>query len=101
VARPETEEIRDLLHDLREPVGAFVIYLSLLDDEEVSPEARRHLEAMLASVKRMVEGLARITARFGIETATPLGIVAGRDRMHRVRTPTPGSAVSRGSGAID
>jgi hypothetical protein len=78
-ATPSTDEIGQLLHDLREPIGAFVIYLSLLDNEVLSAEGRHHLEAMLGNVQRMVKVVADLAAGFGLErgSSTPLAILSG------------------------
>jgi hypothetical protein len=40
VSSPQPNEIRRLLHALREPVGAFVIRIALLDDEKLSDDAQ-------------------------------------------------------------
>jgi hypothetical protein len=83
---PNRNEIRGLLHALREPVGAFVIHLSLLDDEDLSEEARSHLEAMLVNVQRMVEALGDITSSFDLEagSSTPLSVlIAQRQAIPR------------------
>jgi hypothetical protein len=93
---PETDETRKLLHALREPVGAFAIYVSLLDDEELSARAQHHLDAMLVSIERMTAALAAITSRFGLELgdSTPLAI------LNHDRHPQRGAARgSRGSAA--
>ena len=82
---PSTDEIRDLLHEVREPIGALVIYLSLLDNEALSAEGRHHLEAMLGNVQRMVKGVAGLVEGFGLErgSATPLAILtSGRTNGH-------------------
>src|SRR5688572_21117943 len=50
------------MHALREPLGTVAIRLSLLDDEAMSDEAREHLEAMLASVHRMMKAMSAIRA---------------------------------------
>jgi hypothetical protein len=67
---------------MREPVGTLLIYLSMLDDEDMSDEARRHLDVMLTSVTRMTEALAAMTKRFELELgdSTPLAIISHEDR---------------------
>jgi hypothetical protein len=87
---PGTDETRKLLHALREPVGAFAIHVSLLDDEELSARAQHHLDAMLISVERMTAALAAITSRFGLELgdSTPLAI------LNQDRRPQRGSTSS-------
>lgn len=80
---PRIDEIRQLVHALREPIGAFVIHASLIEDEQLSDTAREHLIAMLSNVERMVGALAEITSRFGLELgdATPLAMItAGENR---------------------
>jgi hypothetical protein len=79
---PRTDEIRRLVHALREPVGAFVIHVSMIEDERLSDDVREHVAAMLSSVERMVGALADITSRFGLELgdATPLSMIASEDR---------------------
>ena len=74
---PDTAEVRRLLHALRGALGSFVIHLAIVDDQEVSQDARAHLDAMLANVDRMVEALAAITESFGLEggKSTPLAIL--------------------------
>jgi signal transduction histidine kinase len=74
---PEKDEMSRLLHDLREPLGAFVIYLALLDDEKLSDDGRKHLESMLGSVQRMVTAVGEIASSFGLEPgkSTPLAIL--------------------------
>jgi hypothetical protein len=86
---PTTSEIRQLVHALREPVGAFMIYLSLLDDHEFDGEARQHLKAMLEDVSRMSDALAEITRRFGLELgdSTPLAMIARTDRRRHGDLP--------------
>ncbi len=38
---PKNDEIRRLVHSLREPVGAFAIHIELLDDQDLNASARR------------------------------------------------------------
>jgi hypothetical protein len=52
VATPDIAEIRRLLHALREPLGAFVIHLELLDREELSVAGRSELKTMRANMER-------------------------------------------------
>ena len=79
---PRTDEIRRLVHALREPVGAFVIHVSMIEDERLSDDAREHVAAMLSSVERMVGALADLTSRLGLEIGdtTPLSLIASEDR---------------------
>lgn len=85
LSAPTTDEIRRLMHALREPVGALVINLSLLDNEGLTPAARERLDAALGNVQRMVEAIATITARFGLEcgSSTPLAMLNKQDRRPR------------------
>ena len=80
--RPDPDELRRLMHALREPVGAFVIRLSLIEEEAVNEETREHLESMLASAHQMVKALSAITSCFGLEagSATPLAILSNQER---------------------
>jgi hypothetical protein len=73
--------LRRILHDLRDPVGAFVIHLSMLDDRGLDEDVQRHVDAMLGAVQRMVGALADLTAQFELERgkSTPLAIL-NRDR---------------------
>jgi len=86
------------MHALREPVGAFVINLSMLDDENLSTEGRERLEAMLANVQRMVEALTELTAGLGLErgSSTPLAMLSRqsppRKQSHPHGGPDHGSA---------
>ena len=85
---PRTDEIRRLVHALREPVGAFVIHVSMIEDEQLTDDVREHVQAMLSNVERMVGALADITSRFGLELGdtTPLSLIASEDfRESRVR----------------
>ena len=78
VSSPQPNEIRKLMHALREPVGAFVIRIALLDDEKLSDDARDHINAMLVSVQKMMRALTEMTARFGLDAGetTPLAILS-------------------------
>ena len=77
------------MHALREPTGALVINLSLLDNESLSAEGRQHLDATLGNVQRLVDAIAAITARFGLEcgSSTPLAMLnkQGHPGKHRPR----------------
>jgi hypothetical protein len=46
----------------------------------LSDEARERVDAMLGNVQRMMDALANITSRFGLELgdASPLALIAGR-----------------------
>jgi len=79
---PRTDEIRRLVHALREPIGAFVIHASLIEDDDLNDEAREHVRALLSNVERMVGALAAITSRFGLELgdSTPLALIADGSR---------------------
>jgi hypothetical protein len=81
-ARPGNEEIARLLHELREPMGAFVIYLALLDDEPLSEDGKRHLDTMLGNVQRMVATIGKIASSFGLEKSTPLAILSADRSAH-------------------
>lgn len=50
---PDPHEVGRFVHALRQPLGAFVNYLALLEEEQLTAEAQKHLEAMHADVKRM------------------------------------------------
>lgn len=50
-------ELRRLLHELREPLGAFAVYVELLDAEEMSTAAKANLKAMHGNLERMTEAL--------------------------------------------
>jgi hypothetical protein len=77
MSAPDTDEARRLLHALRGALGSFVIHLAIVDDQEMSQDARTHLDAMLVNVDRMVEALAAISASFGLAggKSTPLAIL--------------------------
>jgi signal transduction histidine kinase len=64
---PNTDGIDRLLHDLREPIGAFIIYLSLLENEELSADGRRHVEAMVRNARRLAKMIGDITEALGFE----------------------------------
>jgi len=92
MSAPTTDELRRLMHALREPIGALVINLSLLDNEDLSASGRERLEATLGNVHRMVEAIADLTASFGLEcgSSTPLAMLSkqgqpydGRGRSYR------------------
>jgi hypothetical protein len=93
---PTTDEIRRLMHALREPVGALVINLSLLDNERLSAEGRQRLDASLSNVHRMVEAIAEMTARFGLEcgSSTPLAMVSKSDLPGRRHPRNESASVS-------
>jgi hypothetical protein len=57
-----------------------VIRLTLLDEEELSADARRHVESMLASANGMIAALAEITARLDLPggSSTALAILNRR-----------------------
>jgi len=78
VAAPKHDEICRLVHALREPVGAFSIHLTLLDDGKLSENGHKQLDAMLGNVERMAAALSDITKAFGLETvnSTPLAILS-------------------------
>ena len=48
-------EIRELLHRLREPLGALAIRLDLLEREPLSPAAQINLKAMQVEMERARE----------------------------------------------
>jgi len=80
-----TDDLRQLLHALREPVGAFAIKLALLDDEQLSDDARRCINQMLSEVERMAEAISAISSHFRLEVgdATPLAIISQNGRAPR------------------
>jgi hypothetical protein len=82
MATPRADEIRRLLHALREPVGAFAINVALLDDEALNEAARQNVNAMLSNVQHMTKALAAITKAFRLEVgdATPLAIPSQNGR---------------------
>jgi len=87
LSKLDNAEIAHLLHELREPVGAFVIYLALLDDEEVGKEARKHLDSMRTNVQRMVGAIADIASGFGLEgdgNSAPVRVTGHDRRPHGV-----------------
>jgi signal transduction histidine kinase len=57
VAPLDAAELRRLLHELREPLGAFAIYVALLEGEEITTAAQAHLKAMHGNVERMTAAL--------------------------------------------
>ena len=87
MAVPKIDEIRRLLHALREPVSAFSIYLSLLDNGDLGASRRPHLDAMHANVEHMSKALAEITSAFGLEVggSTPLAVLSEDRSSNRVR----------------
>jgi hypothetical protein len=87
LATPRADEIRRLLHALREPVGAFAINVALLDDEALEPAARQRLNAMISNVERMTNALAAITKAFRLEVgdSTPLPLINGNGRDTSVK----------------
>jgi len=66
------------MHALREAVGAFVLRVALLEDADLSEDARNTRDAMLGDVERMVRALRAMTDAFGLElrSPTPLEMVA-------------------------
>jgi hypothetical protein len=66
-------------------MGALVTHLALLDDKPLDNEARRHVEAMLANVDRMINVLGDLTAALELEPgkSTPLAILTRGRRMQR------------------
>jgi hypothetical protein len=64
---PRTDQIRRLMHALREPVGAFAINLSLLADDDLNGQARKRVATMKTNVRRMTEALSEIAAAFDLE----------------------------------
>ena len=83
---PKADEIRRLLHALREPVGAFAINVALLDDETLNEAAREKMNVMLSNVERMTKAMAAITKAFGLEAgdSTPLSLIHGNGRRRRI-----------------
>ena len=83
---PTQDEVRRLLHAMREAVGAFVIRVALLEDQDLSESGRTTRDAMLHDVERMARALRAMTDAFGLEMhgATPLAMLNPR------RTPPEG-----------
>jgi hypothetical protein len=52
VANMDQSAIRELLHRLREPLGALAIRLGLFEHELLSPAAQSNLEAMQMEMER-------------------------------------------------
>ncbi len=44
--KPDISEVRHLLHDLRDPLGAFFIHVGLLEGTELTAEGQSYLKAM-------------------------------------------------------
>lgn len=59
-------ELRLLLHELREPLGAFTIYVALLEREEMTTAAQAYLKTMHGNVERMTAALNALD--FALET---------------------------------
>jgi len=94
VSPTTTDEMRRLLHRLREPLGAFAIRLTLIDDAALDEDSRAHVDAMLAEVQRMTHALEAITARFGLEVGdcTPLAIIQRESRRLESQRSNPSRA---------
>jgi hypothetical protein len=82
LGHPKADEIRRLLHALREPVGAFAINVALLDDQALNEAERQKMNAMISNIERMTNALAAITKAFGLEVgdSTPLPLINGNGR---------------------
>jgi hypothetical protein len=86
MSAPTNDQIRRLLHGLREPVSAFAIHVSLLDDTQLDASARRSVDAMLANVEHMTKAFTAITKAFGLEVDdTPLAMLSENGRGSRIR----------------
>jgi signal transduction histidine kinase len=80
LAPPKPDDVRRLMHELREPLGSFAIRLSLLDEADLSRDARRHLDVMRTSVQRMAKTIGEITTAFGLEDSAALAILSDADQ---------------------
>jgi hypothetical protein len=77
---PTPDEVRRLMHAMREAVGAFVLRVALLEDADLSESARDTRDAMLHDVERMSRALRAMTEAFGLEHhgSTPLAMLNPR-----------------------
>jgi len=69
VAGADSLDLRRIVHDLRQPLGAIANRAYLLEDEPLSAEGRRHLAALDADVKRLAKQLEELTAAFDSDPA--------------------------------
>jgi len=60
VTAPESDEIRRLLHVLREPLGAFSIELGLLDTESMTTADQARVKRMRVEMERASKALTAI-----------------------------------------
>ena len=86
---PTQNEARRLMHAMREAVGAFVIRVALLEDQDLSESARTTRDAMLHDVERMARALCAMTDAFGLEMdgSTPLAMLNSRRARTEGRSP--------------
>jgi hypothetical protein len=84
---PTQDEVRRLMHAMREAVGAFVIRVALLEDRDLSESARTTRDEMLHDVERMTRALRAMTEAFGLERgpSTPLSMLNTPPRPRRNR----------------
>jgi signal transduction histidine kinase len=69
VRPPNTAEIRQLIHDLREPLGALAINLELLESEPQTTAAQSGIKAMQVNMERAIAALEEIA--FVLENGHP------------------------------
>ena len=89
--RPTIKEIGIMMHALREAVGAFVIRVAMLEDEDLSERGRTTRDAMLSDVERMARALRAMTDAFDLEQtgSTPLALLNPRpSRSTHARSST-------------
>ena len=60
----DPRDLRRIVHELRQPLGAIANRAYLLEDEPLSAEGRKHLAALDADVKRLAKQLEELTAAF-------------------------------------
>jgi signal transduction histidine kinase len=64
MASADPSDLRRIVHDLRQPLGAIANRAFLLGDEPLTSEGRRHLAALDADVKRLAKQLEELSAAF-------------------------------------
>jgi hypothetical protein len=62
------DNLRRLMHELRESVGAFAIHLSKLADGTLDSDGRDRIDKMRANARQMDKALAEIVILFGLDT---------------------------------
>jgi signal transduction histidine kinase len=55
-------DLRHIIHELRQPLGAMANRAYLLEDEPLSAEGRKHVAALSADVKRLAATLDELAA---------------------------------------